>query len=712
MVKRLLSKFIQNNLWMLIGVLASQYAIANTSIIADTCLHPDPPVIKGTAKEICRNEVVTLTATGCGGTIVWSNGATGTSIDVRPQQTTKYTAICRARQGCISCFADVWKITVNTPESPVITASATLICAGDAIQLTAKNCSGTVRWSDQTTGLTWTGKPAQTSVFTATCEQNKCASNPSTGVLVQVALPTAPIVVADKAEICAGQSVRLTASSCLGTVRWSDGGEGLVRSVSPNKTISYRAVCQIGSCQSDSSVSVPVAVRASDQRVVAATSLANKCPFQTADLSTVIQGASNELHYSFRTGPSLSAPVVQSPGAVKAGTYYIFGRSSSGCYTEPVAVTVRIDPCQNAIAPCVSDPATIAIRLDTLNWNKGVVYLEGKLGGSAESANWSSSGGGLFTDEGLHTRYLLSETDRQRGSATFTLTVPDPDESGPCVSTATQLTVQAPAATQELVGLSKKVSEPVWLLEGTKKVVELTYLLAAVNLGKHALTQLQISDNLDAVFTAHGAKIRLVTARADSGLVINVAYTGQGSDTTLLAANNQLPAGGVGRVWLTVHIDISQATTLTFENKAAVNALDASGALCRDLSTNGISADPDGNGNPTDNDEPTTITLHALQPEEGSTVFIPEGFSPNGDGINDYFVIQRLPAGTTVQVEIYNRWGSVVYRNSDYKNDWDGTANQGIKTTAATQGLPDGTYYYQIKLSDGREFVRFLTLAR
>lgn len=207
-------------------------------------------------------------------------------------------------------------------------------------------------------------------------------------------------------------------------------------------------------------------------------------------------------------------------------------------------------------------------------------------------------------------------------------------------------------------------------------------------------------------------KIRLVTARADSGLVINVAYTGQGSDTTLLAANNQLPAGGVGRVWLTVHIDVSQAATLTFVNKAAVNALDANGALCRDLSTNGTSADPDGNGDPTDNDEPTTITLHALQPEEASAVFIPEGFSPNGDGINDYFVIQRLPAGTTVQVEIYNRWGSVVYRNSDYKNDWDGTANQGIKTTAATQGLPDGTYYYQIKLSDGREFVRFLTLAR
>ncbi|WP_338873252.1 gliding motility-associated C-terminal domain-containing protein [Spirosoma sp. SC4-14] len=688
-------------------------AIASATISADTCQHPEPPVIAGTAKEICRNDVVTLTATGCVGTVVWSNGATGNSIDVRPQQTTKYTAICRARQGCISCFADVWKITVHTPDSPAITASSALICAGDAVQLTATNCSGTVRWPDQTTGLVWTGNLTQTSVFTATCQQNQCVSNPSTGALVQVASPAIPVLVADKTEICVGQSVRLTASNCIGTVRWSDGNEGIVHSVSPNQTMSYRAVCQIGSCRSDSSASIPIIVRASDQKLLATTSLINKCPFQTADLSTAIQGNSHGLYYSFRTGASFDSPIVQSPGAVKAGVYYIFGRSSTGCYTEPVSVTVRIGPCQNAITPCISDPATVAIRLDTLNWTKGVVYLRGKLGGSAESASWSSSGGGLFTDDGLNTRYLLSETDRQRGSTTFTLTVSDPDASGPCVGTSTQLTIGAPALTQEVVGLSKKVSKPVWLIEGTTKLVELTYLLTVVNLGKHALTKLQISDNLDAVFTATGARLYAVSARADNGLTINEAYTGQGADTTLLAVNNQLPAGAEAHVWLTVRMDVSQATTLTFANRAAVNALDTNGRICRDISTNGISTDPDQNGDPTDNNEPTSITLHSLQPEEeATTVFIPEGFSPNGDGINDYFVVQRLPAGVTIQLEIYNRWGSVVYRNNNYKNDWDGTANQGIKTTTAMQGLPDGTYYYQIKLSDGREFVRFLTLAR
>ncbi|RYF62370.1 MAG: T9SS type B sorting domain-containing protein, partial [Cytophagaceae bacterium] len=96
---------------------------------------------------------------------------------------------------------------------------------------------------------------------------------------------------------------------------------------------------------------------------------------------------------------------------------------------------------------------------------------------------------------------------------------------------------------------------------------------------------------------------------------------------------------------------------------------------------------------------------------DGGSIFIPEGFSPNGDGINDYFVIQGTPAAATIELEIFNRWGHRVYANANYKNDWGGQPNQGINTTA-NQGLPDGTYFYVVRISDGREYVRFLTIAR
>jgi gliding motility-associated-like protein len=69
---------------------------------------------------------------------------------------------------------------------------------------------------------------------------------------------------------------------------------------------------------------------------------------------------------------------------------------------------------------------------------------------------------------------------------------------------------------------------------------------------------------------------------------------------------------------------------------------------------------------------------------------IPNGISPNGDGINDVFVI-RCAAGA-VSINVFNRWGIEVYRSDNYLNDWDGTYNGGP--------LPDGTYYYLLKYTD------------
>ncbi|OJW79028.1 MAG: hypothetical protein BGO59_10435 [Spirosoma sp. 48-14] len=717
MRKRLLYIFIERYGWMVVWLLSwsSVMATSNTHIPADTCQHPEPPIIIGSAKAICRNEIVSLTATGCSGTVVWSNGDTGSTISVKPQQTTKYTAICRAKPGCISCFADVWKITVNTPEAPTVTTSSKIVCPGQPVTLTAANCAGTVHWvsqdgTEQAVGKTWVTTLQTSTAFRATCEQNNCISNPSIPRSIEVATPQTPAVSADRRDICAGQTIRLTASGCLGTVRWADGTEGLTRTITPYSSISYRAVCQIGSCQSDSSQAVSITVRSASNPLNLQTNLTSNCPFQTVDLSKAIINKDVSIQrYEFRTGASLLAPAVQSPGAVGAGTYYLFGRTADGCYTAPIAIVATIKPCQNAIPPCLSNPAFVAIRLDSLDPAKGVVRLTAQLGGSATKPSWQSDGGGLFTSTETNARYLLSEADRQRGATLFTVSIADPDGDGPCVGASAQKLVTA--SSRELVGLSKKVAEPIWLTENQKRLVELTYQLTVANLGKQTLTGIQLADDLDAAFSGAGAQIRSVNVRVDSGLVANKNYTGLGADT-ILVTGGTLKAGEQAHAWLTVRLDVSQANTLTFTNKAMAQAIDATGTICRDRSTNGLDTDPDQNGNPTDNDEPTVITLHSVQGEEYSSVFIPEGFSPNGDGINDRFVIQNVPTGVTIQVEIYNRWGHLVYQTMNYKNDWDGTSNQGVKTADSRQGLPDGTYYYQIRLSDGREFVRFLTLVR
>jgi gliding motility-associated-like protein len=71
-------------------------------------------------------------------------------------------------------------------------------------------------------------------------------------------------------------------------------------------------------------------------------------------------------------------------------------------------------------------------------------------------------------------------------------------------------------------------------------------------------------------------------------------------------------------------------------------------------------------------------------------------FSPNGDGVNDTYTIP-CPSDGAIVLCVYNRWGIEVYRNEDYKGEWDGRYKG--------SPLPDGTYYYVIKYlnSDGAQ---------
>ena len=70
------------------------------------------------------------------------------------------------------------------------------------------------------------------------------------------------------------------------------------------------------------------------------------------------------------------------------------------------------------------------------------------------------------------------------------------------------------------------------------------------------------------------------------------------------------------------------------------------------------------------------------------TPVIPNVFSPNGDGINEKWVIQYLNSYPNVAVSVFNRYGQNVFHSQGYNNYWDGTYNN--------KSLPVGTYYYII----------------
>ena len=79
---------------------------------------------------------------------------------------------------------------------------------------------------------------------------------------------------------------------------------------------------------------------------------------------------------------------------------------------------------------------------------------------------------------------------------------------------------------------------------------------------------------------------------------------------------------------------------------------------------------------------------------------IPEGFSPNGDSINDRFVIPDIAIDyPNYTIEIFNRWGQVVFEGNASTGDWDGVSNR--DTTLGNDVLPVGVYFYILKYNDG-----------
>ncbi len=83
------------------------------------------------------------------------------------------------------------------------------------------------------------------------------------------------------------------------------------------------------------------------------------------------------------------------------------------------------------------------------------------------------------------------------------------------------------------------------------------------------------------------------------------------------------------------------------------------------------------------------------------TIDIPDGFSPNGDLVNDVFVIDNIEYYPKNHFTVLNRWGNIVYETDGYLNTWDGTSQANLKIGG--EDLPTGTYFYILDLGEDIE---------
>ena len=112
--------------------------------------------------------------------------------------------------------------------------------------------------------------------------------------------------------------------------------------------------------------------------------------------------------------------------------------------------------------------------------------------------------------------------------------------------------------------------------------------------------------------------------------------------------------------------------------------------------------DGDGDGDPTNDNCDEDAFPDYL--DITSCTIIPDGFSPNGDGDNESFIIPALAQYKNFEMEVYDRWGNIVY---DYKRNgkesvewWDGHSS-GTRTISKGKKVPVGTYYYIIRYKEG-----------
>lgn len=139
----------------------------------------------------------------------------------------------------------------------------------------------------------------------------------------------------------------------------------------------------------------------------------------------------------------------------------------------------------------------------------------------------------------------------------------------------------------------------------------------------------------------------------------------------------------ISSIWSLSNLDSNQSESLTItvrvissENLLNIAILNQVNEVDRDHSNNEDSAE--------------TSVDNCLQ--------IPQGISPNNDGLNDLFVIPCLELYAENSIKIFNRYGTLIFQTDAYKNDWNGRANTGFPKNSGL--LPVGTYYYILEISE------------
>ncbi|MDY7093023.1 MAG: hypothetical protein SX243_08635 [Acidobacteriota bacterium] len=186
-------------------------------------------------------------------------------------------------------------------------------------------------------------------------------------------------------------------------------------------------------------------------------------------------------------------------------------------------------------------------------------------------------------------------------------TDPDPDGDGTADEPGENDPTPIDITEDPIIGVAKELTS---ITDVGGGLFDVAFSFVVENLGNVALSNVQVTDDLDATFPAPVTYSIQVAPAATGTLTANAGFNGSGDQNLLNAGASTLAIGASATITVTVRIDPNGASG-PFQNTATASGDSPGGATPTDVSDDGTDPDPNGDGDPggADEDDPTTVTI-------------------------------------------------------------------------------------------------------
>ena len=645
-----------------------------TAVIEQNPLVPAAPVVAVT-QPACPSQTGSITITspvGTGYTYSLDGNTfinqTGVFTSLVPAT---YSIYVKNADGCVSAStaATINLPVVNEPKLTITAAGSTQICSGGSVVLTAGEAES-YQWYKY--GIALAGAQSQTytaiseGVFTVSRRSNTgCLSQQSEGILVTVAQqPTQPVLYAERRSICAGDSAVLIAGTPA-PLQWFrdgvliDGENDYTLVVKRTGVYTVKSVSTLGCTSLQSN---PVLLQVLDRPDQPSVELIQPDCFNRGIIKIKSPLASGYLYsidgvtYTNTSGSFIG---------MADGTYHVAVKAANGCVSKHTQVTIQSTPINDTLLTITPGSSTqlcpggsvvlTASNAGTYQWYQNGIAVAG-----ANMQTYTVSGDGVF-----------AVSRRNEGRCIYPQSMGVPvrivqPPAAPVIAAPKQLI----CAGETIVIQSSQAFALQWFRNG-QPIAGANAVQLQVQASGTYVAQAANSAGCSSTFS-NPVVVTVIDLPVTPVLEIDGTTQFCKDETRLLKVKSIPPAHTIQ--WFRNNTLIPGV----FSDTLRIN--DGAGYRVTLTNSNGCASTP------------SNTVLTAVVCVTG--IYVPDVFTPNGDGIND--IIKPITPGIRKfrWFRIYNRWGNLVFEAADAQKGWDG------KFRGKEQ--PAETYIWVVEGADSR----------